>query len=145
MLRRSAVTPSLVLLAGGLFLGCSSATSGFRASLSPQEPGTVTDDQIEASGARTAWQALKYTTALHVQDDDTGNPGEIYHRGKSSISSDNIPLLVMDGAIVSDFRHLDQIPASDLLRIRIRSPSTASAEYGALARAGVVELFTRRY
>ena len=144
MTRRSVATP-LLLLAGGLLLGCSSATSGFRAAVSPQEPGTVTGDQIEASGARTVWQALKYTTALHVQDDDAGNPGELYHRGKNTISSDNTPLLVMDGAIVSDFRHLDEIPASDLVQIRVRSPSAASAEYGSLARAGVVEMVTRRY
>lgn len=145
MLRRSAVTPILLLLAAAPILGCTSGAAGFRAGLSPSSPGTVSDDQIQASGARTVWEALRYTTSLHVQNDETGHPSELYHRGKNSLTSDNMPLLVMDGAIVGDLRHLDEIPASDLVRIRVRSPSAASAEYGSLARAGVVEMVTRRH
>lgn len=145
MRHRTGTTAVLALLvAGGSLVACSSTRPGFRARLAPGDPGTVTDRQIRASGARTVWQALRFTTALHVQDDANGNPGELYHRGKNTVTGDHTPLLVMDGAIVADFRHLHEVPASDLLRIRVRSPSSASAEYGSLARAGVVEMITRR-
>ena len=145
MRHRSAV-PSLALLLSlaALVAGCASSGDGVRARVGLDDPGTVTDEQIRASGARTVWQALRFTTTLHVQDDASGHPGELYHRGKNSITSDQAPLLVRDGAIVSDFRHLHEVPASDLVRIRVRSPSSASAEYGSLARAGVVEMDTRR-
>lgn len=142
--RTAALSLAGLLLAGAGLLGCTSAREGLPVRVGPEDPGTVTDDQIRASGARTVWQALRFTTTLHVRDDANGSPGELYHRGKNSFDWDQTPLLVMDGAIVSDFRHLHEIPAADLLRIRVRSPSSASAEYGALARAGVVEMDTRR-
>lgn len=145
MRHRTAALPlAALLLAAGVLAGCASTRDGPPVRVGLEDPGTITDAQIRASGARTVWQALRFTTTLHVRDDANGNPGELYHRGKNSITSDQTPLIVMDGAIVSDFRHLHEIPAADLLRIRVRSPSAASAEYGALARAGVVEMETRR-
>lgn len=145
MHRRTARSLAALITAVAVLAGCASASDGFGVRVGPDEPGIVTDEQIRASGARTVWQALRFTTTLHVQDDGEGNPGELYQRGKNSITSDHTPLLVMDGAIVSDFRHLHEVPASDLVRIRVRSPSSASAEYGSLARAGVVEMDTRRW
>lgn len=145
MRHRTAALPlAALLVAGAALVGCTSARDGLPVRVGLDDPGTVTDEQIRASGARTVWQALRFTTTLHVQDDANGNPGMLYHRGRNTFDADQTPLLVMDGAIVSDFRHLHEIPAADLLRIRVRSPSSASAEYGALARAGVVEMDTRR-
>lgn len=147
MIQRSHTPAVLALLAAagaaGLVSACASTGGRSASAVGLEAPGTVTRAEIRASGARTVWQALRFTTTLHVRDDPAGRPGQLLHRGRNSISLENTPLLVMDGAIVSDYRHLDRVPASDLLSIRVRSPSSASAEYGGLARAGVVELDTR--
>lgn len=111
---------------------------------SPADPGLVTRQEIEASGARTVWDALRLTVALHVVDDVRGEPAILRHRGHESIVGSPSPILVIDGAILRDFRHLDELPARDLVSIQVRPPSYAVARYGSLARAGVVELRTRR-
>lgn len=110
----------------------------------PDDPGLVTRQEIEASGARSVWDALRLTVSLHVADDVRGEPAILRHRGHESIVGSPSPILVMDGAILRDFRHLDELPAEDLVSIQVRPPSYAVARYGSLARAGVVELRTRR-
>lgn len=127
-----------------LLLAACASTGGHMADRpTPGDPGVVTREEIQASGARTVWEALRLTVALHVEDDLAGNPARLRHRGYNSILGPETPLLVVDGAIVRDYRHLDEVPARDLVSIHVRSPSYAAARYGSLARAGVVELNTR--
>lgn len=142
---RSVPRRLLLSTAGALLLaGCASSGGGVAPRPSPADPGVVTRQQIESSGARTVWDALRLTVSLHVEDDIHGHPAALRHRGHASILGPQSPVLVMDGAVLGDFRHLELVPATELLSIQVRSPSYAVARYGALARAGVVELHTRR-
>ena len=101
-------------------------------------------DQIEASGAQTAWEALRLINGLRLEEDAEGRPVGLVHRGHRSLTGPDTPLIVVDGAIHRHFWQLDRIPARDLASIRVRSPASASAEFGSLAQSGVVELTTRR-
>ena len=142
--RSSSLVPALSAVAALLLAGCASSSGSLADRPSPADPGVVSKQQIEASGARTVWEALRLTVALHVGDDRYGNPRTLRHRGHNSILGSQTPVLVMDGAIISDFRHLDEVPAEDLVSIQVRSPSYAVARYGSMARTGVVELHTQR-
>lgn len=139
------MSTSAALLAAVVTMACSAYDGDRIARLSPADPGVVSRSEIEESGARTAWEALRLTVALHLEEDVYGNPSQILHRGHGSILGPQAPILVVDGAIVSDFNDLDEMPAGDLAQIRVRSRSAATAEYGALASAGVIELTTRRW
>ena len=142
--RSSTLLPTLTLLAVLALAGCASGGVPPGDRPAPSDPGVVTQQEIQASGARTAWDALRLTVALHLEDDVRGNPATLRHRGHGTILRATSPILVVDGTILRDYRHLDEVPARDLLSIQVRSPSYAVARYGSLAQAGVVELTTRR-
>lgn len=132
------------VLAAALFLAACFSPRGPDGGERLVDRTVVTGGEIAESGAQTAWEALRLLNGVRLEENVEGHPVGLYHRGRRSFMGPHSPLIVVDGAIHRDFRQLDRMPAQDLASIRIRSAASASAEYGSLAQAGVLELTTHR-
>jgi len=104
----------------------------------------ITQAQIERSGARTAWEALKrLAPQFTFRENRNGQPGSLERRGRSSILLSDAPLVFVDGAELADFRSLNQIPASTLLSIEILNGIEGTSYYGSNAVSGVILFKTK--
>jgi len=104
----------------------------------------ITQAQIERSGARTAWDALKrLAPQFTFRENRNGQPGGLERRGRSSILLNDAPLVFVDGAELADFRSLNQIPASTLLSIEILNGIEGTSYYGSNAVSGVILFKTK--
>src|SRR5207249_7838882 len=110
-----ALTASFVVV----LLGCGPATQQGSKSDVPPGTFTITAEQIEKSGARTAWQVLKHQAPmLQTRDDGNGRPASLGRRGRASLYLDDSPAIVLDGVRVPDFRALEDIDAQSIFAIR---------------------------
>ena len=104
----------------------------------------ITQEQIERSGAQTAWEALKrLAPQFSFRENRNGQPSSLERRGRSSILLSDAPLVFMDGAELTDFRSLNQIPASTLLSIEILNGIEGTSYYGSNAVSGVILFKTK--
>src|SRR5881398_437844 len=75
-----ALTASFVVV----LLGCGPATQQGSKSDVPPGTFTITAEQIEKSGARTAWQVLKHQAPmLQTRDDGNGRPASLGRRARA--------------------------------------------------------------
>lgn len=137
---RLAISP---LVVAALWLACGPSRAP-RQELSPEGIRLITAEQIEASGARSAWEALQRTVPNYsFRETSSGTPVRIDHRGRSSVLLSEAPQIVLDGVRIADFRVLDQIPASDVLTIEVLSGLTGTTYHGTNANNGVIRIRTR--
>ena len=99
----------------------------------------VQEEQIQRSGASTAWQALQYTVHFYRFDDT----GQVRHRGQSSMLLPDRPRILLDGVDLTEFGVLMQIPASDLYSIKVLEGTDATTFYGTNAGSGVILIVTK--
>jgi outer membrane cobalamin receptor len=106
---------------------------------------TITEQQILATSAKSAWEVLKYLgRSIDVREDTNGRPVRIIHRGRGSIYLREEILVVVDGTESRDLRTLQLVPARDIARIRILSASRAATDYGSRAASGAILIDTKR-
>ncbi|MGH7719437.1 MAG: TonB-dependent receptor [Gemmatimonadaceae bacterium] len=104
----------------------------------------ITAEEIERSGAKTAWDAIRLTIrGVSLRQASNGTPRRIEHRGKSSILFNDQTGIILDRVRISDVRILIQIPASDLESIELLSGLDATTCYGTNAGDGVLILRTK--
>jgi len=104
----------------------------------------ITSEQIERSGANTAWDVLKRAAPmLTLRDDRNGRPSRMERRGRSSIMLDDPPVVVLDGVRMTTFRDLDRIPANTILLITVYTGIEGTTYYGTNAVSGVVVIETK--
>jgi len=104
----------------------------------------ITQEQIERSGALTAWDVLKKEAPqLTYRENAHGQPSRLERRGQSSIVLSDAPMVYLDGSRLTDFRSLQQIMASTLRRIEILNAIEGTTFYGTDAEGGVILLFTK--
>jgi outer membrane cobalamin receptor len=104
----------------------------------------VTADAIEHTGARTAWEALQRTVPFFTfRDNNRGGAGRIEHRGRSSITLRDQPMIIVDGVELNDFTTLGVMPASDIEQIEILTGIDATTYYGTGATKGVIRITTK--
>lgn len=111
-----------------------------------QQAGTylITAEQIEKSGAHTAWEALKQNAPmLTLRDDRNGRPASMGRRGRSSFMLDEAPMIMLDGVRVPDFHALESIVAQSILTIVIYDGIEGTTYYGTDAVSGVVVIRTK--
>jgi len=135
-----ALTASVVVL----LLGCGPAAQ--RATHSDLPPGTftITAEQIEKSGARTAWQALKqHAPMLQTKEDRNGRPSSLGRRGRASFYLDDSPAILVDGVRMPDFRSLDDIDAQTIFAIYIYDGIEGTTYYGTNSVSGVILIKTK--
>ena len=135
-----ALTASFVVL----LLGCGPAAQ--RATHSDLPPGTftITAEQIEKSGARTAWQVLKQRAPMfQTSEDRNGRPSKIGRRGRASFLLDESPTILVDGVRVPDFRALDDIDAQSILTIYIYDGIEGTTYFGTNSGTGAIVIKTK--
>ncbi len=134
-------TTALALLAS---LGACGPAASRHTAPSPSGPTVITSEQIERSGANTAWDVLKRAAPmLTLRDDRNGRPSRMERRGRSSIMLDDPPVVVLDGVRMTTFRDLDRIPANTILLITVYTGIEGTTYYGTNAVSGVVVIETK--
>ena len=140
-LHRLAVTT----LAGVLLSGC---TGEVPAASSPaptqgDDVGRVVDqERIAASGARTAWEALRLLGNLRLDMDSQGMPTRVAARGRSSVMAAAPPKIILNGVETESLFVLEQIPADAIREIRFLSGPEATTRFGTNASHGAVVITT---
>ena len=104
----------------------------------------ITAAQIEASGATTAWDAVR-RAAPQVETVETGGgrPVSMRRRGRASIQLSDAPLVILDGVRLTNWRDLDLVPATTVAMIEILNGIDGSARYGQNAVGGVIVVYTK--
>ncbi len=119
-----------VLLLVGL-VGCGPAMKQNAAPLAAPGTYVITAEQIEKSGANTAWQVLKQNAPiLTIREDQNGRPQSMGRRGRSSFVLSEAPIIVLDGVRGPDFRSLDVIDAQSIFTILIYDGVEGTTYYG---------------
>src|SRR5438445_12981859 len=122
---------------------CAGATSG-GAYAPPPTPGSlITQETIAASGAKTAWDALKRTVPYVRLRESRGRPARMTRRGPASIYLDDQVRLMVDNVRVYDLQVPDQMPATDILTIEVLDGLEATTRYGGTSTAGLVIIHTK--
>ena len=103
----------------------------------------ITADEIVASGARTAWDALRHTVPNLQFRESRGQPARVSRRGRASLYLDDQVRVVLDDVRIWDIRTLDAIPASDILTIEVLTGLDATTYYGGTSTSGVIVITTR--
>jgi outer membrane cobalamin receptor len=140
---RHAVGNVVVLIVYLAVVGCGgSAQRGGQ----PTAPArrVVTADQIAKSGAKSGWDALRFTMrSISMKETRDGRPARIERRGNSSIYLDDQVQVFLDGLRIFAYEVLDDMPASDIDRIEVLSGVDATTRYGTNAADGVIVIYTR--
>src|SRR5205809_7332913 len=89
-----ALTASLVVV----LLGCGPAAQHGTKSDVPPGTFTITAEEIEKSGAHTAWQVLKrHAPMLQAQGDRNGRPASLGRRGRVRLYLVHCPWIMLVG------------------------------------------------
>jgi len=135
-----ALTASLVVV----LLGCGPAAQHGTKRDVPPGTFTITAEEIEKSGAHTAWQVLKrHAPMLQAQDDRNGRPASLGRRGRASFYLDDSPAILLDGVRLPDFRALEDIDAQSILLIYIYDGIEGTTYYGTNSVSGVILIKTK--
>ena len=141
LLSSAALTALALAAATG---ACSAPRSSGDVSSPPPSGQFVTAERIRATGASTAWEALKFTVRTHYfAEDSRGNPLRVSAtRGQGSLVLREEPVVFLDGARLTDVTVLRMIPANNLFSIQVFTGPDATTYFGTSAVAGVILLET---
>ena len=104
----------------------------------------ITAEQIERSGARTAWQVLKHSAPmLQTTDDENGRPATLRRRGRTSLLFEDPPMVLLDDVHMPDFRNLDTVEAESIAAIYIFDGIEGTTKYGTNSGSGVILIRTK--
>ena len=133
--------PASLLVA---LLGCGPAVH--HSASSPAAPGTflITAEEIEKSGAHTAWQVLRQEAPmLQLNEDRNGRPASMGRRGRSSFLLNEAPVIMLDDVRMPDFRNLDTIEAESIATIYILDGIEGTTFYGTNSGSSVILIRTK--
>ena len=111
----------------------------------PGDRKIITEDMIAHTGASNAWDVLRREEPqMSFRQDEHGQPTRMEQRGQTSMVLSDAPLVFLDGARLTDWRTLKEIPASSLQRIEILNSIEGTTLYGTDAEGGVILIITKR-
>ena len=141
---RVSYATAVVWLALVIIQGCAVARSGTERR-SPDPPtNVVLGDAIAASGAKTAWDAIRLTVR-HVQVVEAGGqPARIQRRGHTSLNPNDDVVVILDNVRLTDLRSLQAISAADLLLIEFVDAREATSYIGTSSASGVIAITTKK-
>jgi len=142
-LRRLQPVRVLVWLGVASAAACGGARGGIEQSNAPSGGRVITADDIAASGAKTAWDAVRLTVPNVQLRENRGRPTRIQRRGRASIYLDDQVRVMVDNVRVTDIRVLEQVAASDILTIEVLNGLDATTYYGGTSTSGVILIKTK--
>jgi len=118
------------------------ARAGLAQSREPSAGRVITADAIAKSGARTAWDAVRFTVPNVQLREVRGEPARIQRRGRASLYQDDQVRVILDHLPIDDLQVLKQIAAADILTIEILTGLDATTQYGAASTSGAIVITT---
>jgi outer membrane cobalamin receptor len=112
--------------------------------IAPRGGTFITQERIAASGAKTAWDALRLTVPNLQMREVRGNAARIQRRGRTSIYLDDQVRVILDHVRLEDLQVLQQIAATDILSIEVLNGMDATTYYGGASNSGVILITTTR-
>jgi outer membrane cobalamin receptor len=104
----------------------------------------VTAEDIERSGARTVWDAIRHTLPeFSLREGPNGRPARVVKRGQSSILLTDQPLIVLDRIPLTDLARLSEMPASDVQSMEVLTGIHATTYFGTNSGDGVLIIRTK--
>jgi outer membrane cobalamin receptor len=141
MRRRSFV---LVFVVAASLAGCVSAPRKSPGQTAPTQ--TISADEIARSGFNNAWDLLRARARRYdFYEDRYGRPRGIKtRRGRSTINmaDSDTPMILVDGARVSDFGALRDLPTDAISSIELLNGISGTVSQGTNAAAGVIYIHT---
>ena len=122
--------------------GCGGARGGIEQSSAPSGARVITAEAIAKSGAKTAWDAVRFTVPNVQLREVRGEPVRIQRRGRASIYQDDQVRVILDHVPIDDLQVLKQVPAADILTIEILTGLDATTQYGATSTSGAIVITT---
>src|SRR6266568_486418 len=122
--------------------GCGGARAGIEPSSAPTGGRVIMADAIAKSGAKTAWDAVRFTVPNVQLREVRGEPARIQRRGRASLYQDDQVRVILDHVPIDDLRVLRQVAATDILTIEILTGLDATTLYGAASTSGVIVITT---
>ena len=122
--------------------GCGGARSAMEQSGAPSAGKIITADVIAASGAKTAWDAIRLTVHNVQLRERRGRASGIQRRGQASIYLDDQVRVILDNSRIYDLQVLQQVAAADILTIEVLTGLDATTYYGASSTAGAIVITT---
>jgi len=129
----SHVVGALMVMSGG----CGPAIHPAHGYAPPGEQ-LILADEIERSGATTAWEVLLRSSHVSTTSTADGEPSRMWMRGRGSLYLRETPIVVVDGVESVDIQILSQIRADRIAWIRILTASASAARFGTDGGAGAV-------
>jgi len=102
----------------------------------------IAAEAIAKSGARTAWDAVRFTVPNVQLREVRGEPARIQRRGRASLYQDDQVRVILDHVPIDDLQVLKQVAAADILTIEILTGLEATTQYGATSTSGVIVITT---
>lgn len=121
---------------------CGRIASGSAASAPPSPSTLITQEKIAASGAKTAWDAIRRTVPSVQLRESRGKAARIQRRGRASIYLDDQVRVIVDNVRVHDLHLLQQMPAADIFTIQVFTGLDATTYYGGTSTSGVIVITT---
>jgi outer membrane cobalamin receptor len=138
------VLPLLAIAAIVLGTGCRSGPPTSGAAPVSGHVTVITQDEIVAMGARSAWDAVRARAPyFFASTESAGRPTDLRIQAPSSANADETPLVVVDGVQAMDLSWLTQIPAADIASIHVLDAGAAEPIYGLRAAGGAIVIVTR--
>ena len=103
----------------------------------------ITADQIAASRARTAWDALRLLVTNVQFREPRGQQPRMTRRGRASIYLEDQVNVLIDGVRVYDLKMLQEMPASDILTIEVLTGLDATTYFGGGSTGGAIVIRTK--
>jgi outer membrane cobalamin receptor len=104
----------------------------------------LTAQDIRASGARNAWEALRRLGGVRLEESPDGSPQAIRPtRGNMSMVLDDSPIVLLDGARLLDYDVLRALPARQIDSIELLNGVDGTLKHGSGAGGGAIVIRTR--
>lgn len=104
----------------------------------------LTAQDIQSSGARNAWEALRRLGGVRLEESPDGSPQAIRPtRGNMSMVLDDSPIVLLDGARLLDYDVLRSLPARQIDSIELLNGVDGTLKHGSGAGGGAIVIRTR--
>src|SRR5882762_4638846 len=141
-LRRFGARHALVWIGLVSSVGCGGARAGIEDTNAPSGGKVITADAIAKSGAKTAWDAVRFTVPNVQLREVRGEPARIQRRGRASLYQDDQVRVILDHVPIDDLQVLKQIAAADIQTIEVLTGLDATTQYGAASTSGAIVITT---